>query len=293
MTSVVTRRRPSAASAHVWRAHRRHHRPLAWERTTRQSLFIANEDGGSSETPRGSIGDALRGPFRAFARRRNVGRPTRRHRPPEHRVPAPPPWGRSSLFFLSRRLHLMALPRLHHLLKKSRPLSRSAQRRKLTLEALENRTVLSFVPPVTLPVGVQPRAVTVADFNNDGRPDLAVVNQGSSSTSTSQSSLSVLLGNGNGSFQPAVTTNVQNSGPGTGIAQSAAVGDFNGDHLLDVALNTAGPAGPAVEVLLGKGDGSFQPNHEVLSVGQIPLSVAAGDFDHNGALDLVTANSQS
>ncbi len=149
-----------------------------------------------------------------------------------------------------------------------------------------------MLPPVTFPVGIHPRAVTVADFNNDGKPDLAVVNQGPFSTSTSQSSLSVLLGNGNGSFQPAITTNVLNSGLATGIAESAAVGDFNGDHLLDVALNTSGPAGPAVEVLLGKGDGSFQPNHLILSVGQTPLSVAAGDFDGNGALDLVTANSQ-
>jgi hypothetical protein len=162
----------------------------------------------------------------------------------------------------------------------------------MALEALEDRTVLSFAPPITFPVGIQPRAVTVADFNNDGKPDILVVNQGSSSTSSSQSSVSVLLGNGNGSFQPAITTNVQNSGPGNGNAVSVAVGDFNGDHRLDVALNTAGPDGPAVEILLGKGDGSFQPNHEILSVGQTPLSVAAGDFDGNGALDLVTANSQ-
>lgn len=185
----------------------------------------------------------------------------------------------------------MALSWLQRLFKKSRPLSRSAQRHTLTLETLEARTVPTFLPAVTFPVGVLPRAVTVADFNRDGKPDLAVVNQGPSSTSTSQSSLSVLLGNGNGSFQPAVTTGVLNSGLATGNAGSAAVGDFNGDGLPDVALNTAGPAGPAVEVLLGKGDGSFQPNHLILPVGQTPLSVAAGDFDHNGALDLVTANS--
>jgi Bacterial Ig-like domain (group 3)/FG-GAP-like repeat len=182
----------------------------------------------------------------------------------------------------------MALTWLRRWLKKSRPLSRSAQRRTLTFEALEDRVVPTFLPAVTLPVGVLPRAVTVADFNNDGKPDLAVVNLGPSSTSTSQSSLSVLLGNGNGSFQPAVTTNVQ------GITGLVVVGDFNRDGLLDVALNTAGsPAGPAVEVLLGKGDGSFQPNPLTLSVGQTPFSIAVGDFDGNGALDLVTANSSS
>jgi hypothetical protein len=56
-------------------------------------------------------------------------------------------------------------------------------------------------------------------------------------------------------------------------------------------VNTSGsPTNPAVEILLGKGDGSFQPNHLILPVGLNPVSVAVGDFDHNGAPDLVTAN---
>jgi hypothetical protein len=196
------------------------------------------------------------------------------------------------LLFLLWRVHPVVLSWFQRLLKKSRPVSRSAQQRRLTLGALEDRTVPSFAPAVTFPVGVLPRTVTVADFNNDGRPDLAVLNMGPSSPSTSQSSLSVLLGNGNGSFQPAVTTDILNSGVAGGTARSVAVGDFNGDGKLDVALNTSGtPANPAVEVLLGNGDGSFQPSHLILGVGQTPLSVAAGDFDGNGALDLVTTNS--
>jgi hypothetical protein len=179
----------------------------------------------------------------------------------------------------------MALPWLQRLLKKFRP----SERHILTLEALEDRTVPSFLPAVTFPVGIRPGAVAVADFNGDGKPDLAVVNLGP--LSTSRSSLSVLLGNGDGSFQPAVTTDVLNNGPGLGVALSLAVGDFNGDGRTDVALNTLGSASSAVEVLLGKGDGSFQPNHQILSVGQSPFSLAVGDFDGNGALDVVTANS--
>lgn len=179
----------------------------------------------------------------------------------------------------------MALSWLRRWRTKSRPLSRSARRHTLAIEALEDRTVPSFLPPATFPVGVNPREVTVADFNHDGKPDLAVVNGGQSST-TPQGSVSVLLGDGRGSFQPAVTTAVLN---GTGL--SVVAGDFNGDGLPDVALTSStNGVNPAVEVMLGKGDGSFQSNHLVLPVGQTPFSVAAGDFDHNGALDLVTAN---
>ena len=83
----------------------------------------------------------------------------------------------------------MALSWLQHWQKKSRPLSRSARRHTLTLEVLEDRTVPTFLSPVTFPAGVLPRAVTVADFNNDGKPDLAVVNAGPFSASQSRGGL--------------------------------------------------------------------------------------------------------
>src|SRR5262245_2300970 len=139
----------------------------------------------------------------------------------------------------------MALSWLRRMLKKSRPLSRSARRPTLALEALEDRMVPTFLPPVPLPAGIHPQTVVVADLNRDGKPDLAVVNQGPSTTSFSQGSVSVLLGNGDGSFQPAVTTAIVNGGVAGGGAQSMAVGDFNGDGVPDIAVSTAGPAGSA------------------------------------------------
>src|SRR5262245_49240305 len=79
--------------------------------------------------PSSWIGDALRNSLNASARRRRVERPTRRHRPPEHRVPAPPPWGRLSSWFLSWRVHLMALSWLRRSLKwKSGPAPRTARK---------------------------------------------------------------------------------------------------------------------------------------------------------------------
>src|SRR5262245_6748862 len=68
--------------------------------------------------------------------------------PPGHRVPAPCR-GAIVLVFLPRRVHLVAPSRYQRLLKKSR----SAKRYSVTLEALEARTVLSFLPVVTFPTG--------------------------------------------------------------------------------------------------------------------------------------------
>jgi hypothetical protein len=152
---------------------------------------------------------------------------------------------------------------------------------------MEDRTLLSvsFAPAVTLPVGLRPGPVVTADLGN-GHQDIVVLNQGQLPNRVS--SVSVLLGNGDGTFQPAITTGVL---PG---ATSLAVGDFQGDGKLDLAVVSG--LDNSVEVLRGNGDGTFQSNPLIIPVGTQGAffngieSVAVGDFAHNGKLDLAVAN---
>ncbi len=105
----------------------------------------------------------------------------------------------------------------------------------------------------------------MGDFNNDGNLDLAVTNSASNT-------VSVLLGNGDGTFQAATSTNVpQNEG-----WQKIAVADFNGDHKLDVA------SGSSDALLLGNGDGTFQ--NPVQLANDNATTLAVGDFNDDGKL---------
>jgi hypothetical protein len=130
--------------------------------------------------------------------------------------------------------------------------------------------------------GNTPVSVAVGDFNGDGKLDLAVANWcGSDPRCRSAGTVSILLGDGTGNFTAA-------SSPATGNApQSVAVGDFNGDGKLDLAV--ANEEDGTVSVLLGDGTGNFTTASSP-ATGNGPYSVAVGDFNGDGKLDLAVAN---
>src|SRR6266566_57687 len=137
----------------------------------------------------------------------------------------------------------------------------------------------TFQPAQTFTTGTGPFFVTVGDFNGDGKPDLAVANYGPNTQR--RTTISVLMGNGDGTFQPA-----QTFGVGTGPTWMA-LGDFNRDGKQDlVVLNQVSNS---VSVLLGNGDGTFQPAQN-FAVGSGPWSVTVGDFNGDGIQDLAAAN---
>jgi hypothetical protein len=120
--------------------------------------------------------------------------------------------------------------------------------------------------------------VTVADMNHDGKDDLVL------SHYTTSDNIGVALGNGDGTFASEVTYTTGATDP-----TFAAVGDFNGDGIPD--LSSPGYLNDIVSVLLGNGNGTFQPAVSFPdTAGSNPVAVVPGDFNHDGRLDMLTAN---
>jgi hypothetical protein len=126
-------------------------------------------------------------------------------------------------------------------------------------------------------------SVAIGDVNGDGHPDLIVANMCDAGC---EGIIGVLLGNGDGTFQPAITYD-----SGDFEAQSLAVGDVNGDGKLDlVVANYGGANHSTVSVLLGNGDGTFNSPVNYSSAGSLADSVALADVNGDGFPDLVVSN---
>ncbi|MFI5457562.1 MAG: beta strand repeat-containing protein [Isosphaerales bacterium] len=130
---------------------------------------------------------------------------------------------------------------------------------------------------------LSPSAIAVGEFNGDHNLDVAVALAGTDS-------ISISLGNGDGTFQPASMYGL----PIAGAPDAIVAGDFTGNGITDLAVAVAGTGGATddVVVLMGNGDGTFTALAPI-PVGLGPVSIAAGDFAHDGLIDLAVADINS
>jgi len=151
-------------------------------------------------------------------------------------------------------------------------------------------TSLSFQPAVTYGSGGYiAQSVRIADVNADGKPDIIVADWWDANN---VGVVGVLLGNGDGTFQTAVTYET-----GGAPNHSLEVADVNGDGKLDLIVSscaanasTCGSTDGVVSVLLGNGDGTFQHARSYSSGAPDGAHVAVADMNGDGKVDLIVTN---
>lgn len=124
----------------------------------------------------------------------------------------------------------------------------------------------------------QPFSLTSADFNNDGKTDIA-------SADRFANSVTVLFGDGSNNFLTTNAFTLSVSGP-----ISITNGDFNEDGNIDIAV--ANNSSANVTLLIGDGVGGFTPTSN-FPVGSAPQSITRADFNSDGFEDLAVANNSS
>ena len=147
------------------------------------------------------------------------------------------------------------------------------------LAVLLNNGHGTFTAAPSYNLGTYPASLIAADFDHDGKSDIAVPD-------VYDQNVSVFLANSDGTFQPAIVTAV------TVDPYAPAVGDFDGDGKLDLAVGSVYDNN--VTVLLGKGTGAFQPpvtypvgnSSNVMAV----YAPVVADFNGDGRLDIGTGN---
>ena len=147
------------------------------------------------------------------------------------------------------------------------------------LEVFPNNGNGTFGSPSMYTTDVHPTSLVVGDFNRDNKLDIVVGN-------STANDVYFFGGNGNNTFNAGVMS------PSLNFPDSIVAGDFNGDGILDIA--GVAPNFNAVELTLGVGDGTFG-TFQQRAAGQFPATkqpwaIASGDFNNDGQLDIVTAN---
>lgn len=133
-----------------------------------------------------------------------------------------------------------------------------------------------FSAPVTLAAGTAVHALAIADVDRDGRRDIVVAARAPNGSAV----LQVFRGTtGSGFATPLARTLTQSSGS---TVASLAIGDFNGDGLVDVALIRD----DIVRIVMGAGGGRLDTEYAFAIAGNARV-LNAGDVDGDGQIDLI------